>query len=90
MLTRVLELWHSVPGAARLAGADHAEVLAQAAVAATAAGETQLGESLTAAARRESGADLDCDPVRSKPPSPLARSRRAWLGQPRPALTSTE
>jgi predicted ATPase len=91
MLTRVLELWHSVPGAARLAGADHAEVLAQAAVAATAAGESQLGESLTAAARRESGADLDCDPVRSKPPSPLARSRRAWLAsKPRPALASSE
>jgi predicted ATPase len=77
MLTRVLELWHSVPDAERLAGADHAQVLGQAAVAARAAGEDQLAVSLAAAARRESGIDPDDFPVRSKPGPQRGRTRRA-------------
>ncbi|HEY1918824.1 MAG TPA: AAA family ATPase [Streptosporangiaceae bacterium] len=89
MLTRVLELWHSVPGAEWLTGTGHAQVLAQAAVAATAAGESQLGESLAAAARRESNADLDCDPVRSRPNAQRTRCRRGWLTtKPRAALAA--
>jgi predicted ATPase len=60
MLTRVLELWRSVPDAERLTGGDHAHVLRQAAAAASAAGDRQLGISLTAAARQaaESGRPL--------------------------------
>ncbi len=55
MLTRVLELWPSVPDAEWLTGAGHAQVLRQAAEAANTAGERQLGTALAAAAR--DGAD---------------------------------
>jgi predicted ATPase len=55
MLTRVLELWPCVPGAERLTGTTHAQVLRHAADVATAAGERQLASSLAAAAR--DGAD---------------------------------
>jgi predicted ATPase len=50
MLTRVLELWASVPDAARLTGTDQAHVLRQAAAAARAAGHPHL--SLARAAAR--------------------------------------
>jgi predicted ATPase len=53
MLTRVLELWESVPNAEWLTGADHALVLRQAADVATAAGERQLATALASAAQDE-------------------------------------
>jgi predicted ATPase len=53
MLTRVLELWESVPDAEWLTGADHAIVLQQAADVATAAGERQLAIALASAAQDE-------------------------------------
>jgi len=53
MLTRVLELWESVPDAGWLTGADHAVVLQQAADVATAAGERQLAIALASAAQDE-------------------------------------
>jgi predicted ATPase len=53
MLTRVLELWESVPDAEWLTGADHALVLRQAADVATAAGERQLAVALASAAHDE-------------------------------------
>jgi predicted ATPase len=53
MLTRVLELWESVPDAKWLTGADHALVLRQAADVATAAGERQLATALASAAQDE-------------------------------------
>jgi predicted ATPase len=53
MLTRVLELWESVPDARRLTGADHVLVLRQAAEVATAAGEHQLATALASAAQNE-------------------------------------
>jgi hypothetical protein len=53
MLTRVLELWPSVPGAERLTGTGHARVLEQAATVAEALGDRQLATALTAAAQDE-------------------------------------
>ncbi len=55
LLTRVLELWPSVPDAERLTGAGHALVLWQAAEAARAAGDSQLGTALASSARDEAG-----------------------------------
>jgi predicted ATPase len=55
MLTRVLELWESVPDAEWLTGADHALILRQAADVATAAGERQLATALASAAQDETG-----------------------------------
>jgi predicted ATPase len=46
MLTRVLELWPCVPDAGRLTGADHADVLRQAAEVADITGKHQLGAAL--------------------------------------------
>ena len=51
MLTRVLELWPSVPDAEWRTGAGHAHVLRQAAEVADTAGQRQLGTALAAAAR---------------------------------------
>ena len=59
MLTRVLELWQSVPDAEWLTGAAHALVLRQAADVATAAGERQLGTALASAAQAEAGGYAD-------------------------------
>jgi hypothetical protein len=56
MLTRVLELWPRVPGAERLTGTGHPEVLRLAAGAADAAGDRQLAVALGAAARAGTGA----------------------------------
>ena len=53
MLTRVLELWESVPNAEWHTGADHVLVLRQAAEVATAAGERQLATALASAAQEE-------------------------------------
>jgi hypothetical protein len=50
MLTRVLELWSSVPSAERLTGADQAHVLRQTAAAARAAGHLHLSTALTSTA----------------------------------------
>ncbi|HEY3956498.1 MAG TPA: AAA family ATPase [Streptosporangiaceae bacterium] len=49
MLTRVLELWSRVPGAADLTGAAHDDVLRQAAAAAHAAGHLHLSTALAQA-----------------------------------------
>ncbi|WP_344547693.1 helix-turn-helix transcriptional regulator [Actinomadura fulvescens] len=53
MLSRVLELWERVPDAAQRIGADHTDVLEQAAAAADLAGEYEIGIKLATAALRE-------------------------------------
>jgi predicted ATPase len=55
MLTRVLELWPCVPDAERLTATTQAQVLRQAADAASATGERQLGSSLAVSARAAEG-----------------------------------
>ncbi len=63
MLDRVLELWHAVPDAAALVGADHLVVLEQAVIAAHLAGEPERGLPLADAALAELGSGAD--PVRA-------------------------
>jgi hypothetical protein len=73
MLTRVLELWESVPDAKWLTGADHALVLRQAADVATAAGERQLAIALASAAQDETAGhtapERPARPLRNRPAS---------------------
>jgi DNA-binding CsgD family transcriptional regulator/tetratricopeptide (TPR) repeat protein len=63
MLSRVLELWDQVPGAALRIGADHAAVLEAAARAAEMAGEDDRGVALAQATLRE--IDAAAEPVRA-------------------------
>jgi DNA-binding CsgD family transcriptional regulator len=63
MLSRVLELWDQVPGAARQIGADHVAVLEAAIAAAELAGEFDRGITLAQAALRE--VDMTAEPVRA-------------------------
>ncbi|WP_424528917.1 helix-turn-helix transcriptional regulator [Sphaerisporangium viridialbum] len=63
MLTRVLELWDTVPGAAEKTGHDYFDVIRQTITVAHLAGEFERGISLAKAALRE--IDSDADPVRA-------------------------
>jgi AAA ATPase domain len=63
LLTRVLELWDQVPGAADLIGADHVRVLEEAADAAMDSAEDQRAIPLLNAALAE--LDQQADPVRA-------------------------
>ncbi|MBV9380714.1 MAG: AAA family ATPase [Streptosporangiaceae bacterium] len=63
MLSRVLELWNQVPGAADLIGADHAAVLEAALRTAELAGEWDRGIAFADAALRE--VDAGAEPVRA-------------------------
>jgi len=62
LLARVLELWHQVPDAAELIGADHVQVLEQATAVAEAGDELERGAALATSAIKE--LDPDTDPVR--------------------------
>jgi hypothetical protein len=68
LLARVLEIWPSVPGAERLTGTGHDQVLRQAAEAAEAAGEDQLATALAAAARN--GTDARQTLAAARPAAP--------------------
>ncbi len=63
MLSRVLELWHQVPGAEQLIGSSRLAVLETAIQAAELAGEFDRGISLAKAALRE--IDVGAEPVRA-------------------------
>ncbi|MEU8269425.1 AAA family ATPase [Sphaerisporangium sp. NPDC049002] len=63
MLTRVLELWDTVPDAAGKTGHDYVDVLRQTITVAHLAGEFERGISLAKAALRE--IDSDADPIRA-------------------------
>jgi ATP/maltotriose-dependent transcriptional regulator MalT len=63
MLSRVLELWEQVPGAAQRIGADHDSVLEEAVRVAELAGEDERGLMLATAALRE--IDPAAEPVRA-------------------------
>ena len=63
ILSRVLELWDQVPGAAQLIGADHAAVLEMAVQAAELAGEFDRGIAFAKAALREP--EVAAEPVRA-------------------------
>ncbi|GGK94079.1 helix-turn-helix transcriptional regulator [Sphaerisporangium melleum] len=63
MLTRVLELWDSVPDAAERVGHDYIDVLRQTTVVAHLAGEFERSISLAKAALRE--IDPETDPIRA-------------------------
>jgi len=63
MLSRVLELWDKVPGAAQRIGADHAAVLTQAALAAGDSWEPERAVALAGAALKE--VDAAADPMRA-------------------------
>jgi DNA-binding CsgD family transcriptional regulator len=62
LLARVLELWDQVPDAAELIGADHAQVLEEAATVAEDADEFERGAALATSALRE--LDPETEPVR--------------------------
>jgi DNA-binding CsgD family transcriptional regulator len=62
LLARVLELWDQVPDAAERIGADHAQVLEEAATVADDADEFERGAALATSALRE--LDPQTDPVR--------------------------
>ena len=62
LLARVLELWDQVPDAAERIGADHAQVLEEAATVADDADEFERGAALATSALRE--LDPETDPVR--------------------------
>ncbi|MFC4588763.1 helix-turn-helix transcriptional regulator [Sphaerisporangium corydalis] len=63
MLTRVLELWDTVPGAEELVGCDYVDLLRQTITVAHLAGEFEHGISLAKAALR--AIDSDADPIRA-------------------------
>jgi DNA-binding CsgD family transcriptional regulator/tetratricopeptide (TPR) repeat protein len=63
ILSRVLELWDQVPGAAEQIGADHVAVLEAAVAAAELGGEFDRGITLAEAALRE--VDVTAEPVRA-------------------------
>ncbi|WP_307796573.1 helix-turn-helix transcriptional regulator [Actinomadura barringtoniae] len=76
MLSRVLELWDRVPDAAERIGAEHLDVLEQAATAADHAGEYERGIKLATAAVRE----LDARPTALGAASTQAAAAQAAAG----------
>jgi DNA-binding CsgD family transcriptional regulator/tetratricopeptide (TPR) repeat protein len=79
MLSRVLELWDHVPGAAGRIGTDHVAVLEAAVLAAELAGEFDRGVMLAKAALNE--LDVAAEPVRAALLLEKRGRLREWLGR---------